>query len=190
MSDRDGKFEIYLMNPDGSNQTNVSNDPAWDYHPAWSRDGMRLAFYRERDDPAETEILVVSLYGPDGCCTKPRYVVDGQEPTWSPDDRYLAFVSSPSNGPTTSILILPTGNLQAVPFLVTDQVDSLQPFRRLTWSPDSAQIAFTSPHRIDHTWVEQIWIVDSDGSDLRKLTPDTSGAVYLSRETHECIPKP
>jgi WD40-like Beta Propeller Repeat len=34
-SDRDGNREIYLMNADGSDQTNLSRDPADDYAPAW-----------------------------------------------------------------------------------------------------------------------------------------------------------
>jgi hypothetical protein len=28
-SDRDGNPEIYVMDPDGSEQTNLSNNPAW-----------------------------------------------------------------------------------------------------------------------------------------------------------------
>ncbi len=33
---RDGNFEIYVMNADGSNQTNLTNNPADDFSPAWS----------------------------------------------------------------------------------------------------------------------------------------------------------
>ena len=36
MSDRDGNDEIYVMNADGSGQTNLTNNAAGDYHPAWS----------------------------------------------------------------------------------------------------------------------------------------------------------
>ena len=31
-----GNCEIYVMNADGTGQTNRSNNPAWDYDPAWS----------------------------------------------------------------------------------------------------------------------------------------------------------
>jgi Tol biopolymer transport system component len=34
-SDRDDNREIYVMNPDGSGQTNVTNDPADDFAPSW-----------------------------------------------------------------------------------------------------------------------------------------------------------
>ncbi len=35
-SNRDGNFEIYVMNADGSGQTRLTDDPAQDTHPAWS----------------------------------------------------------------------------------------------------------------------------------------------------------
>src|SRR3989304_2986660 len=34
-SDRDGNYEIYAMNADGSGQTNLTNNPASDGGPAW-----------------------------------------------------------------------------------------------------------------------------------------------------------
>ena len=35
-SDRDGNMEIYAMDADGSNPTNLTNDPGGDLLPAWS----------------------------------------------------------------------------------------------------------------------------------------------------------
>ena len=35
-SDRDGNGEVYVMNADGSDQTNLTNNPAYDGTPAWS----------------------------------------------------------------------------------------------------------------------------------------------------------
>jgi hypothetical protein len=33
---RDGNFEVYVMDTDGSNQTRLTNNPAFDVGPAWS----------------------------------------------------------------------------------------------------------------------------------------------------------
>ena len=35
-SDRDGNYEIYVMNADGTAQHNLTNDGAYDRDPAWS----------------------------------------------------------------------------------------------------------------------------------------------------------
>ena len=34
------------MNADGSGQTNLTNNPAFDFDPAWSPDGTKIAFRR------------------------------------------------------------------------------------------------------------------------------------------------
>lgn len=36
MSDRDGNPEVYVMNADGSNPINLTNNPGYDTSPAWS----------------------------------------------------------------------------------------------------------------------------------------------------------
>jgi len=43
-SDRVGNDDIYTMNPDGSNQVNLTNDAADQGSPAWSADGNLIAF--------------------------------------------------------------------------------------------------------------------------------------------------
>jgi len=35
VSDRDGDLEIYVMNADGSNQTNLTNNPGLDIGSSW-----------------------------------------------------------------------------------------------------------------------------------------------------------
>ena len=42
MSDRDWHWEIYVMDNDGGNQRNLTNDPGEDMDPSWSPDGKRL----------------------------------------------------------------------------------------------------------------------------------------------------
>ncbi len=59
-SDRDGNWEIYVMNTDGSNVRRLTDHPANDYAPTWSPDGRQLAFASDRDGDFEIYILNVS----------------------------------------------------------------------------------------------------------------------------------
>src|SRR5215212_1071476 len=57
-SNRDGNWEIYVMNAqDGSNQTNLTMNPAFDFDPTWSPDGTKLAFTSDRDGNTEVYVM-------------------------------------------------------------------------------------------------------------------------------------
>ena len=49
VSDRDGNFEICVMDADGSDQQRLTDNPAFDWGPSWSPDGSRIAFVSDRD---------------------------------------------------------------------------------------------------------------------------------------------
>ena len=46
--------DIWVMNADGSAQTNLTNTPGNDLNPTWSPDGTRLAFDSDRDGATGT----------------------------------------------------------------------------------------------------------------------------------------
>jgi Tol biopolymer transport system component len=48
--------DVYIMNPDGSGQTNLTTSSANDYFPRWSSDGQ-IAFVSFRDGNAEIYIM-------------------------------------------------------------------------------------------------------------------------------------
>src|SRR6478609_7175589 len=41
-SNRDGNWEIYVTNADGSDQKNLTSNPAWDIYPRWTPDGKHI----------------------------------------------------------------------------------------------------------------------------------------------------
>ena len=84
VTDRDGNAEIYLMDADGTDPVNLTNDPAADTAPAWSPDGRQLAFVSDRD--GDKAIFVMNADG-----SAPRRLGPGTDPVWSPDGMSIAF---------------------------------------------------------------------------------------------------
>ena len=56
-SNREGNYEIYVMNADGGNQQRLTNNPHADWSPSWSPDGKRIAFSSDRDGASEIYVM-------------------------------------------------------------------------------------------------------------------------------------
>jgi Tol biopolymer transport system component len=98
-SDRTGDYEVWVVNADGSGETNLTNSPTTtdglSWPPAsWSPDGRRLAFGRTTAfDLSRSEIHVMDADG-----SNVRQLTDAETqgtaftPVWSPNGRQIAFV--------------------------------------------------------------------------------------------------
>ncbi len=87
-SSREGNSEIYIMNPDGSDQINLTQHRAMDSAPVWSPTGEQILFTSDRGG-------IEDLYLMDADGTNVRQVFKkliGREfPTWSPDGKALTY---------------------------------------------------------------------------------------------------
>src|SRR5438132_14125627 len=80
-TNRDGNNEVYVMNADGSNPTNLTQSPAADEFPAWSPGGDKIAFKSDRDGNGEIYVMNVDGSRPTRLTNKPP---DGHYPACSP----------------------------------------------------------------------------------------------------------
>ena len=169
-SNRDGNWEIYVMDVDGGNPQNLSNNRSDDRDPSWSPDGKRIVFFSNRDGHAidgrpTSEIYVMDADGsnPQNLTNDPH---DDRYPSWSPDGKRIAFASSrvAFNGKipqSLEIYVMDAdgGNEHR---LTENRVHDTFP----SWSPDGERIAFYSNR--DGNW--EIYVMDTDGGNQQNLT--------------------
>ena len=89
-SSRDGNWEIYVMDSDGSNVTRLTNNSVEDGYSSWSPDGSKIAFSSLRD--GNREIYVMNSDGTNQTKLTNNGVVDASS-SWSPDGFQIAFMS-------------------------------------------------------------------------------------------------
>jgi len=157
-SDRDGNAEIYVMNADGSEQENLTNNPAGDASPAWSPDGKKIAFYSERDGNSEIYVMNADGSGQKRLTNNLGYAVDL---AWSPDGERIAFRSERDGNWEIYVMNADGSGLER---LTNNPALDANP----AWSPDGKKIAF---HSLRGGSPEpEIYVMNADGSGLERLS--------------------
>ena len=94
-----GNYDIYTMNIDGSNLTNITNTQSYDMMPSWSPDGTKIAFASDKDYNGEIYIMDIDgSYFHDLSTSNQTNITntsnfDESGPSWSPDGTKIAITS-------------------------------------------------------------------------------------------------
>jgi eukaryotic-like serine/threonine-protein kinase len=157
-----GNAEIYIMNPDGSDQRRLTHENASDDTPALSPDGSMIAFASQRDG-GTFEIFLMNADG-----TNQRRLTDftklgigAVQPAWSPDGKRIVFKSRVKRIDIYVINVDGTGLVK-----LTDEPRGVN---TPAWSPDGRKIAFAN---LRHGPPE-MYVMNPDGSGQVRLTFNT-----------------
>ena len=159
-SHRDGRVDIFTMQPDGGGVRNVTDDRSPDFSPAWSPDGTHIAFVSLHADSPMAQLFIVDPLG--GGEEQVTRFTDGnpQEPAWSPDGRTLAFHVSYGGAIDDELFRVDVDGSNLAQLTDNTRSDS-----DAAWSPDGARLAFVRDGRVE--------TMRPDGSDVTPVTPAT-----------------
>ena len=151
-----GNHEIYTMNPDGSEQANITNSPATEGRPRWSADGASMVFTSDRG--GATRIYVMRA---DGTNVQQVTSTGGFNPSLSPDGTRVAYQAQGITGLNHRIVVVNvngSGSVTITPSSVHANFPS--------WSPNGAQITFGGRSAGN---VESLFVMNANGSNLHAL---------------------
>ena len=177
-SERDGNFEIYVMNADGSSQRRLTTWERGNQFPAWSPDGKSIIFTSwGREDGLRAAIFAMDPDGSHvtrisrgiGKQNTPRFLADRQtSASWSPDGKRILFESDDMHGNAGDLFIMDADGSNVQRLTTTPGAGKFS--SDYDWSPDGSQIAFDSNRDGD----TDIYVMAADGSNVKRLT-DTPG---------------
>ena len=143
----------------------LTDNSAMDTRPAWSPDGMKIAFTSNRD--GMNEIYVMDANGSD-VKRLTNNMVEDANPSWSPDGRRMLFESERDGN--REVYVMDADGSNQIRLTRNDGADVTA-----TWSPDGSLVAFASnrdtgppynPYNLD------IYVMNADGSNVRRIVDD------------------
>jgi Tol biopolymer transport system component len=185
-SNRTGRWQLYVMDRDGSNERRLTDDGFDDNLPDLSPDGTRVAFVSNRNGDQDVWVMAMDGGGLRNLTRDPGFDI---HPYWAPDGKSVLFNSNRRAADNYDVyrVSLDGEDLERL----TDSDDE-ETCARL--SPDGKRIVLLVGERT-RDGNDEVYSLDSHGEQRRNLSrtpvaegwpawsPDGREIVYASRET-------
>jgi Tol biopolymer transport system component len=191
--------EFVVTRADGSDPREMTG-----FLPTWSADGHNLAYFRFEENHALVvdQLLEVAIW--DTQASEPRILanlpmLNGRALAWSPNEQALAYSGQASDESSSKHYLPITGSVMLVRPDGTDAHPLVQwengVVQQLVWSPDGKQLAVVVNRLIPasdgsgtiqatHT---ELWVLNSDGSNVRSLGPSGTDAPSWAPDGHHLV---
>ena len=167
------KYDIFLMDVDGSNVQQLTDDRALDGGCTWAPDGHRIAFTSTRNKGPDIYVMDILTREVEQLTHNPGDRDWAMDPSWSPNGKYIAYEQATNGG------FLNTGSTIYVMNADGSRAKELVPpdaeWVRMSpiWSPDSNSILYTE---LRYALVGQFTkivdcnvVIQRNGSKLRRI---------------------
>ncbi len=180
ISKRDGNFEIYTMNEDGTELKRLTNNKNDDLMPQWSADGTKLLYLSKKGSKYE---LWIMHNDSSGQLKLANECIMDYPPLWSPDSSKILFTSKVHG--RNAIFVVNTDGSDLVR-LSENELEGLAP----SWSPNGTKILFLQKIKGDTVMFQ----INPDGTGREKMirkagvcsastwSPDGRKIAYIFRE--------
>lgn len=152
----DGKFQIDVANPDGSDAKNLLPHKAFDESPRFSPDGKSIVFVSTRDKNQDIWTMDASGQNLKRLTSDPAA---DNSPCWSPDGKRIAFASARAG--SFDVWTMNADGSDARKIAASPRLDTAP-----AWSPDGKRIAFVSLRDGN----SEVYLTTPDGASVTNLT--------------------
>jgi len=170
-SNRDGNYEVYSMNPDGSDQVRLTDTPDdRELVPASSPDGTRILFVDRvgpYDDVYTSDLYVMNADGT-GRVNLTNAAGTEEDPVWSPDGSQIAFWSVRDG--SADIWVMDADGRGQRNLTNSPSLSETTP----VWSPEGDRILFTA----STSSASHLDVINADGSGRAHFTDQPADIAF------------
>ncbi|HYO50138.1 MAG TPA: hypothetical protein VEW94_09835 [Chloroflexia bacterium] len=166
-SNESGARDLFVVNPDGTNQQQVTTDIIVEGSTSWSPDGRSIAIQASVN--GFSTIVRITLGGDNKPLPNESVQLtadikaDSALPAWSPDGSMIAFQSKRDGGEHQVFVMDINGNNKR-------RISDGKGFAgQPAWSPDSKSVVYVAGERADPTVPKDMYVAPAAGGEPKKI---------------------